>query len=292
MNHSVVYFKSQFRKTLEFYLKKPGRLEERTYVILPETLEGVPCVDSDSDIINWWRLPGYIAVKLTLNEVCDLLTNRARIPLWVKVKEQDDGIIIIHTCNRYRKWKDVVNHHRENNATFAPFIFDNQLPIQFDPSLERWGLIRKLFWQRGLSLSERSIYQQSPLLYSEVSTFFERYFEGNIFYPGAYNHFHPGEMRYSHLVMEYDRRNNRFIVFENEKATALKQKKVKYASSNLSNTLHYYLQHEKQYCIEGVQIEIDEEIPFELNEQKSSFKSFFKRKFGIIKNIFTFASRN
>jgi hypothetical protein len=119
-----IFFKNQLFKTLDDNLVGQVFFEKMSFVILPcnATIE-VPKNTWDQ-IINWWVLPPSTEIKLSIDQVVETLTSRqGLLPLWIKVKQQSNDLILLNISRRFRKLKDIKEFHKDNEN--MPFIFDN-----------------------------------------------------------------------------------------------------------------------------------------------------------------------
>jgi len=248
--NATSFLKDQLLKTLQDHSKYQSSTDAPLFVILPESPDGAKSIDNISDIINWWVLPGKTEIRLKIEQVVVALVSiHGVMPLWVRVKELENNIILLNISRRFRKLKDIRNHY--NSSEYMPFIYDNALNLEFTDDLERWGLTKKLLWRFSLEKAERLVFEKNPLRFDEVSFFFEKHFCQYIFYPGDYNHRKPGDKGYSKLVIKRKGKSE-YQILENI-GTASEENK--FESGDLTAVLKYYLEKEKNYLIDQLKVQ-------------------------------------
>lgn len=243
-----VFFKEQLLRTLNNSLVGQVILDNMTFVILPSNSDNETPKNTWDEIINWWVLPTSTDVKLSLDQVLETLTSRqGLLPLWIKVKQQSEDLILLNISRRFRKVKDIKEFHQDNEN--MPFVFDNSIPIEFTNEMQKIGLTRKLLWNFELTEQEKSFFENHPLTFTDIRLFIENHFKSYIYFPPDYNHRTPDTKRYSKLVIKKD---TEFSILEN--ISTANEKNI-LTTTDISKILDTYLDKEMNYRIDNITIE-------------------------------------
>ena len=242
-----IFFKEQLLKTLNSNLVEQVFLENMTFVILPSNADNEKPKNTRDEIINWWVLPTNTEVKLSLDQVLNVITTRqGLIPLWIKVKLQSEDLILLKISRRFRKVKEIKEFHKDNEN--LPFVFDNTIDIEFSDEIYKIGLTRKLLWNFELTEPEKKLFERYPLTFSDIRHFAENHFKSYIYFPPNFNNREPDSKSYSKLVIKND---TKFSIIENIGST---NEKYILTTTDLDKILDTYLNKEKNYQIDSLLI--------------------------------------
>lgn len=243
------FFKNQLLQTLNDSLVGQVYLEKMTFVIiLSDATNEVPKNTWD-EIINWWVLPTSTEIKLSIDQVVETLTSRqGLLPLWIKVKQQNEDLILLNISRRFRKLKDIKEFHKDNEN--LPFIFDNSIDIEFTNDIQKIGLTRKLLWNFELTKQEKQFFEKYPLTFTDIRQFAENHFKSYIYFPPDYDHRKPDTKRYSKLVIKKD---TEFSILEN---IGTPNEKNILTTTDMDKVLDTYLDKEMNYQIDNLTIKI------------------------------------
>jgi hypothetical protein len=249
MNHEE-FLKDQLLKLLQKHFGEGIVMSELNFVIIPSDVDNEKARNSRDDLINKWILPTTTDIKLALNETVNVLSfGEALMPLWVRVKKQEEKVFLLNISRRFRKLRDIREYHKGNE--FMPFIYDDHMSLAYSEETERNGLIRKLLWRFNLNETEKETFIKRPLTRVEINTFFIDHFKGYIYFPPDYNHRKPGEKGYNKLAIRRESENEFSLIDDIETS---EQKSLK-TFVNIEAAVEYYLDKEKNNIIDGIKIE-------------------------------------
>lgn len=242
-----IFFKEQLLKTLNNNLVGQVFLENLIFVIILSNSDNETPKNTWDEIINWWTLPTSTDVKLSLDQVIDTLTSRQGLsPLWIKVKQQSQELILLNISRRFRRVKDIKEFHQDNDN--MPFIFDNSIEFEFTNQVQKIGLTRKLMWNFELAEQEKLFFKKYPLTFSDIRQFAHNHFKNYIYFPPDYNQRKPNTKRYSKLVIKKDKE---FTILENIDTT---NENNILTTTDFDKILDTYLDKEMNYQIDNISI--------------------------------------
>ncbi len=242
-----IFFKNQLFKTLDDNLVGQVFLEKMSFVILPCNVTIEVPKNTWDQIINWWVLPTSTEIKLSIDQVVETLISRqGLLPLWIKVKQQSDDLILLNISRRFRKLNDIKEFHKDNEN--LPFIFDNFINFEFTNEIQKIGLTRKLLWNFELTEQEKRFFEKYPLTFTDIRQFIENHFKSYRYFPPNYNHRKPDTKSYSKLVIKKD---TEFSIIENIDTT---NEINILTTADIHETLDTYLDKEMNYQIDNITI--------------------------------------
>lgn len=239
------FLKNQILQTLENNLGRQIKIDNLKFVILPSNADNEQIKNTWDEIMNWWVLPTKTEVKLTIDQIVEILTPKQGLfPLWIKLKSQNEELILLNISRRFRKIKDIKEFHKKNET--MPCIFDNSLDLSFTDENVRSGLIRKLLWYFELDEEEKQIFEKIPLTFNDIKYFFDNHFKNYIYFPPDYNSRKPNTKSYRKWVI---RKDVEFSIIDNIGAI---NETTLLTTKDLNIILHYYFDKEMNYKIDNL----------------------------------------
>ena len=246
-NPIEIYFKENFDKTLEeLKIAKSDNLE---FCIYPTSQ--IEKYTNFDDIYRMWVTPNFKGIRISYNEVIQNLvkTQKNTIPLWIKILNNQKGILILEISQRFRTRKQVIERNPEN--PIAPFEIVKKSEFEFNISEEREEAIRILLFKRLIDENLKAIIGKT-ISYDEFNKALRLNFDSYRFYPPLYNHFKQDDERFSKLVIEKDFNSGQFRIFSsNEKEDSIAE------NLDYNSVINYYIHNELNWEYKGIKIETE-----------------------------------
>lgn len=196
-----------------------------------------------------WETPSFSGIKISYDSVIGNLVKEHKklAPLWIKVYNEKDKPIMLHTSKRYRKLRDINLRRRDNEL--APFEIAEEPFIDFSASKERSEAIRVIFFTQEAREDLKQTIGDS-VAYKEVHKTFKNYFDTYRFYPPTYKQTNAeGEEADAFIVIEKDFATKKFTLFKSHKVANKLQSNL-----DLEEVLRFYLKEVIKYDICGISI--------------------------------------